>query len=195
MVSDLVLITGGSFQGKSLVSMQVASNLHYSTVICTDLFRNILNVQKAGILSLSTSPYKLDKADWLVQKIMICDLLKEVLPIYFSRGEKIVVEGVHFTEEFLIWTRDQGGIIFCIDNQLPFSERIKKKLITRSKLDGFDENDQFWVEKSSYYKYRHRMGEMHQEILDICSRLSAEILKITCLPDAVKHIESVLVQT
>ena len=124
--SDLIIITGGSFQGKSLLAMKLAAKLNYSAVICTDLIRNILKVENPGESSYGTSSYRLTKEEWEQQKKNTCELLKNVLRIYDSRGEKIILEGVHFTEEFLAWGKRSNALLFCLDNPASLSYRVEK---------------------------------------------------------------------
>ena len=60
--SSIIVIVGGSFQGKSLISLKCASSLNYSGVVTTDMVRNILKITNPHLEEIySTSTYLLPK--------------------------------------------------------------------------------------------------------------------------------------
>lgn len=192
MTNSLIVITGGSFQGKSLLSIRVATKLNYSAVICTDLIRNVLRVQNPAEKCFSTSSYILTKSEWMFQKEQTCLVLTQLLEIYRERGEKIILEGVHFTKAFLELIMKRGGIVFCIDNKLPFITRIEKKTVTRTKLNGFDSKNANWIKESSYVLHEQRIEEIHIETLMMCRELNAHIISFRNLSQAYKKILSII---
>ena len=95
----VIVLVGGSFQGKSLIALNTANKLNYSGVLTTDTVRNILNVIYPEKAFLSTSTYLLSDTELIQQCSEVSKIIFNLLPIYESRGEHMIIEGMHFTEE------------------------------------------------------------------------------------------------
>lgn len=176
----IIIIAGGSFQGKSTISLKLAAYFGMSGVLTTDIIRNILKVLNPDADYFSTSTYLLSEE--LLQKQMnkVCSVIKELIGIYQTRGEHIIIEGMHFSEEFISWASSQDFLNICLDNSLPLSKRIVLKGKTRSKLRFYDSLvDEYYFQKvddsnvtnSSYLKYQNKIDQIHRILLHNC-RLS-----------------------
>lgn len=119
-------------------------------------------------------------------------MLTKLLEVYRERGEKIMLEGVHFTKDFLELIMKRGGIVFCTDNQVPFITRIEKKTLTRTKLKGFDPRNVNWVKESSYLLHKQRIEEIHLETIMMCRELNAHIISYRNLSQAYKNMLSII---
>lgn len=194
-MDKIILIAGGAFQGKSLISLKLASILNYSAVISTDLIRNFIRIKNPSSESMNMQPYLLTEERWINQKVETCNLLQDLIPLYIKRGEKVILEGVHFTEDFLDYIYKLNGHIFLLDNLTPFNERVEKKTITRTLLNAYDVNNPDWVESSSYIRYRSRFEEIHQNILTMGELIPSKTISFLSLEEAIKKILKELEQT
>lgn len=96
---NIIFLAGGSFQGKSLISLHLANKYQFSGVVTTDMIRNILRIHATPEDKrrfFSTSTYRMSPEDLMMQKKLVSDEVKRLLPIYIKRGEKIIFEGMHF---------------------------------------------------------------------------------------------------
>ena len=99
-----IFIAGGSFQGKSLIALHLANKYQFSGVVTTDTIRNILRIHatpKDKRRYFSTSTYRMPPEDLMMQKKLVSNEVKQLLPIYIKRGEKIIFEGMHFSDAFI----------------------------------------------------------------------------------------------
>ena len=136
--AKIVIISGGSFQGKSIIALEIAAKFRFSSVIATDAIRNVLKVLGLNKDYLSTSTYLLPAS--LLQKQMeeVSNVIRAMIDIYSERGEHIVIEGMHFSEDFIGWTKTKDFHKIFINNYLPLRDRVILKNITRSRLGYFD---------------------------------------------------------
>ena len=112
-----VLIAGGSFQGKSLVALEVAHRLRVPLIICTDTVRNVLRVMQPRNEVYSTSTYLMNPSALAAQCEAVSDVILGITRILQDRGERAVFEGMHFSESLLreLASRQNFRMV-CLDN-------------------------------------------------------------------------------
>lgn len=190
----IIIITAGSFHGKSVVSLKTAAKLNLSGVLSTDMIRNILNINFPERNYLSTSTYLLDKKKLSKQKNDVSGIIKKMITIYEDRGENIIIEGMHFNNEFLEWAMKRKYCCICLNNELSLSERVILKKITRSKLrivkdetlQNFSgEINSLNVVNTLYMLHAKRIDEISNEIFISCKKNGYELIEFTSLKDAV----------
>jgi hypothetical protein len=111
-----------------------------------------------------------------------------------------VIEGMHFSDELLEWISSNNYCKVCINNILPIEKRLVLKSITRSSfrfVDSvssnyvFDQIDESNVNKTAYIKYKNRIAEIHESILDKCNRSGFYLVEFSelreCIEEVVKH--------
>ncbi len=124
--SPFVIIGWWAFQWKSLVANEVATQCKIWGIVSTDLIRNILRAQlSSDSILLSTSHLTLENFD--KQRQEVSDLLKRTLPFYSDRWERLVIEWIHFSRDFLIESVQWWAAVFSLNNQLPWNERVSLK--------------------------------------------------------------------
>jgi 2-phosphoglycerate kinase len=136
--TKIIVIASGSFQGKSIIALEVAARFEFSGVITTDTVRNVLKILNPDRDYLSTSTYLLSETLLLKQMEEVSSVVKEMIAIYRKRGEHVVIEGMHFSNDFLRWTESQNFHKVFINNRLPLRERVLYKHTTRSRLRLYD---------------------------------------------------------
>ena len=73
--------------------------------------------------------------DLIMQKEFVSNEVKRLLPIYKKRGEKIIFEGMHFSDAFIKnYLSKKEYLRIFIDNELALSQKVELKRITRSNL-------------------------------------------------------------
>lgn len=166
--AKIVILAGGSFQGKSLISLSLANTLRFSGVITTDTIRNILKILEPEQDHWGISSYMLAEDSLAKQMETVSNMIRKIIGIYQERGEHMIIEGMHFSREFMRWAKLQGFCCLCINNEKDFRERIELKKVTRSRLRGNSNmNDEsFSFENSNYFKYQDRIREIHSKILE-----------------------------
>jgi 2-phosphoglycerate kinase len=170
------VIAGGSFQGKSLIALEMAHRFKFSGVLTTDMVRNILKVMSPDKPYLSTSTYLLSEAEFSQQFFDVSKIIFEIIPIYESRGEHMVIEGMHFTKEIIDYFASRAYCNIFIDNLMPFNERVLRKQITRSNLrmrDPKRKNDSQLLDPEDvkltlYMSYQERIDQIHNELRQLC---------------------------
>jgi len=191
---EIVIITGGSFQGKSLISLSLASRLGYSGVISTDAIRNVLKVLYPEKSYLGTSTYLLPPEDLNRQRNDVSDVIKEIICIYENRGESIIIEGMHFSSDFFSWAKEKNFCRITLDNQLAFEQRIVFKGKIRSRLRVISDESQDTisimvnkenVKTTAYYQHRDRIEEIHQHILVHSEEQDFHIIRFNELNEAI----------
>lgn len=181
----IVTLAAGSFQGKSLIALHVASMLNFSCVLTTDLIRNVLTKQFPRKEYLSTSTYRLSKKDLDNQQHKVSEIIKDIVQIYIDRGEHLIIEGMHFSRDFIEWSVKNNFCSIFLDNKTSFRDRVLYKNITRTKLricdpgnkpDNYDRLDDSSVMNSSYIKHQERIDEIHQELKKACIEFGFKII-------------------
>lgn len=195
--AKVTVLTGGSFQGKSLVALRVASCLSYSAVISTDTVRNLLKVVRPTASYLATSTYLMDPEQLNIQISEVSNSLWKMQEIYDSRGERIIIEGMHLSASFMRQASQAGFNCFCLDNMLPFEQRVILKSITRSRLRmaatgmmdvGSDESPKFDVQATSYVEHRERIEAIHADILRKATANNFVVISYRSIDEAVNTI-------
>ena len=189
----IIVVAGGSFQGKSLIALDLAHHLNFSGVLTTDTIRNIFKTISPDKPHLSTSTYLLSTENLNQQYTDVSKIILDLIPIYQSRGEHIVIEGMHFTPELLHFFSKIEYCNIFLNNKLPFHERIIKKQITRSNLsmqDGVQtENiDEATVESTRYYVHQERIKQIHYDLMQNCVRLGFHIVEFDDLNDGKEQV-------
>lgn len=131
--SNIGFVFGGSFQGKSLLAIRTAAECNYSAIISTDTVRNILCHQHPDDPRFG-SPSSIPIDFFEYQCTQVCGLLKSICDQYSARGERVIVEGIHVTEEFISHILNLGGRAVALNNTLSWERKVKLKSITRTKM-------------------------------------------------------------
>lgn len=198
--NEIVIIAGGSFQGKSTVAISLAKKFNFSGILSTDMVRNILKISYPNEKYFSTSTYLLSKDDLTKQMDAVSKVIQKTIPIYQSRGEYIIFEGMHFSEWFLSWAANQSFVTICLDNKTSFAKRIVLKGNTRSKLkiqnnlfntDSSDINNQN-VNETIYMRYADVITNIHKSILKICSKHGFDIVEFQKIKKATNKCSKIL---
>ena len=121
--------------GKSIIAHHLAEKYDFSGVICTDMIRNQFLCETGNTVLYSTSTPTMNEVDLEKQQENVSSLLLETIEIYKNRGEKIIVEGMHFTDTVLNKLNSFGDCLMLgINNTLPLKTRLYlKKNTTRPK--------------------------------------------------------------
>ncbi len=172
--SNIVIVSGGSFQGKSLIALNVATHFGFSGVITTDAIRNVMKLLNPGQEYLSTSTYLLSKHLLNKQMEEVSRIIRGLIGLYQARGEHIVIEGMHLSESFMKWSIQQGFLGLCTNNLLPLAERVILKRITRSRFRPKSDLDtgrmlgpinESNVSNTSYLQHKRRIDEITSDIV------------------------------
>jgi len=194
--AKIVIITSGSFTGKSLISLKAASKLYFSGVVTTDTIRNLLKVTNSHKEYLSTSTYLLSPQSLMKQQDEVSELIMKIIPIYEKRGEHIIFEGMHFNDKFLEWASGKEYCCICLNNLLPLSRKVILKSKTRSKLRIIDKisSKHSWghvnegnVYNTSYLKYGDRIKEINNSILDSCKKHRFKLIEFKEISNGIKE--------
>ena len=191
MRNRIVVISGGSFQGKSLISLAVAARLKFSGVLSTDAIRNVLHCLYPEKDYLGTSTYKLSEENLEMQYKDVSKVLQDVIGIYESRGEHMIIEGMHYSPDFYRWAHQKDFCCICFDNKKTFTERVFLKGITRtkfsssipsalSKITSMED-----VKRTSYFKYKERMVDIHRKILERSRQENFKIISYQNLEETI----------
>jgi len=201
-VHKVIVIGGGSFQGKSLVAIHIAREFNIPTIISTDMVRNILRAMYPGINYLMTSTYLMPPQDLTKQMEAVSSIILKVLPIYEQRGEDVIIEGMHLSEDFLRkLSRRNNVFMVCLDNQLPLRERLRFKAITRTRVEYrdprtghivYDTIDVSKLDWTPYMRYATRIEEIHREIVGWFKSLGLPIIRFTNVEEAKRKVASLV---
>lgn len=196
--NHIIIIAGGSFHGKSLISLALAARLKFSGVLTTDAVRNILKVLNPDKEFLGTSTYLLSDDSLAKQMQLVSDTLKQVIEIYQIRGERMIIEGMHFSSDFFKWSEEKKLCRICIDNQLSFEKRVDFKRITRTNLRKIPSEElqpsDNELRSMAYFQHEDRMKYIHGFIIEQAKQHDYQIVQFANIDDgietAMRHIES-----
>lgn len=154
----IIVLVGGSHMGKSIIARHLAEKYDFSGIICTDMIRNQLQINTNDTRIFSNHTPSMSDEDLQKQQQIISEELLKLINIYTERGEKIIIEGMHFTKEALfLLEENKNCIIIGIDNQLSLEKRLElKKITTRPNCKS--ESDYIDYEKA-------RMKTIHSNLL------------------------------
>ena len=174
-MNKIIVIGGGSFQGKSLIALHIAHRFKIPLIICTDTIRSTLHILNPKTPYFSTSTYLMTPADLERQMKEVSKVLRKLLALHEKRGEDIIIEGMHLSQEFIIYLSYKFNVlIFCIDNKLPLEKRLEYKSITRHRVEYLDPKTgdikYGYLMKNSLYltpymKHANRIKEIHRQIV------------------------------
>ena len=189
----IVLIAGGSFQGKSIIALNTANYFNFSCVISTDLIRNLLIKLSPDDRLISTSTYRLDKHNLNLLINRVSDILKNIVPIYIKRGEHLIIEGTHLSTDIIKWANDNGFCCIFIDNLNPLTERVILKNITRTQLRKGNNYDYGYINRSnvfesSYIKHDKEISQIHEKLKKSCTDNRFNIIKFYNIDTAKKDV-------
>ena len=184
--AKIIILAGGSFQGKSIIALEIANRFRFSGVITTDAVRNVLKVLEPDKNYLSTSTYLLPESLLLKQMEVVSNIVKEMISIYQDRGEHVIIEGMHFSENFLKWASLQNFYRIVVNNRLSLRKRIVYKNITRSRFSLYDLQSskrvfgnvgESNVDQSLYMRYQTKITQIHHSILTLCVKYGFEVVE------------------
>lgn len=191
-----IFIAGGSFQGKSLIALHLANKYQYSGVVTTDIIRNFLRIHATNEDKkryFSTSTYRMSPEDLMIQKKLVSDEVRRLLPIYIKRGEKIIFEGMHFSDAFIKeYLSKKEYLNIFIDNEIGFSRKVELKRITRDNLSVKKKMDIFNYDSTLYSNYEDRIIEIHTQMKEICMKFGFHIVCFTNLEEGKKKCETLV---
>ncbi|MDR2407138.1 MAG: hypothetical protein LBE13_03370 [Bacteroidales bacterium] len=192
--NKFIFIAAGSFQGKSLVALKLASIYNFSGVLTTDMIRNLYTINCFENKIYSTSTYLMEKKDFEEQRKIVSETLLKMMNIYEARGEKMIFEGLHFSDTFIKTIKDTPYLKIFLNNLLTPAERYKYKKKTRSKFNvEFKSNkNQLEYENTLYYKYEARIIEIHENLKNTCLKNGFIIINYINLDEAINECKKLV---
>lgn len=188
-----IFIAAGSFQGKSLIALKLAAKFNFSGVLTTDMIRNIYTVNNIGNDIYSTSTYLMEKKDLEEQKEVVSETLLKVIDIYKMRGEKMIFEGMHFSNKFIKTIKDTPYFKLFLNNNSTPKDRFIYKAITRNKFSVNQANkNEVQYEDTMYYKYESCMIKIHENLKYICLKNGFIEVEYTTIEEAVSKCEKMV---
>lgn len=198
-VNRVIFIGGGSFQGKSLISLHMAYKMKIPLLICTDTIRNTLHFLEPQSVYLSHSTYLLSEDDLKKQMDVVSNVIQGIVQILNKRGEDAIIEGMHFSKDFI---HDISGkenyMAVAVDNQLSFYKRIEYKKLTRKRVEvvdivsgkvTYDRIRRGNILRTRYLMYEKRITDIHREILTSFRDGGFPIIPFVTIREAVEKIE------
>ena len=201
-MNKIIIIGGGSFQGKSLLALHVAFKLEIPHIICTDTIRSILHVLNPNAPYFFTSTYLMSPENLERQIEEVSKTIQKVLLIYERRGESVIIEGMHLSPEFLTYlSKKPNTLILCIDNRLPLIKRLEYKSLTRHKVEYYDPKTgkvtygpitEDKLHLTRYLPHANRIEEIHREIVESFLERDLPVLRFTDLNLAIKRVYAMI---
>lgn len=199
--SSFIFLIWWAFQGKSLISIKIADKYSFSWVISTDLFRNILRINNPTN-SILCSTSKLNEDIFNEQRKEVSDLLYKTLEFYVDRKEKLVIEWVHFSRDFLKFALYNWAKCICLNNSLPWKDKVNLKKITTpitrvinkdTWLEYFaNHTDNLNINDISYTYKEKEYNLIHNIILSDANTLGIRIISYNNLDEAIALIEKTI---
>jgi hypothetical protein len=178
MNAPLIILVAGSFSGKSLIASYIANKYQFSGVLSTDMIRNFYNISTKNEQIFSTSTYKMPSSNLYKQKELVSKMIIEIIQIYQKRGEKMIIEGMHFSEHFLSFINNQNYLVIGLDNRISIERKIKyKRETTRNNIPNKTDEE------------KKRMNEIHKELIDYCRKYEFNIIEFTNIEEAKKQCD------
>ena len=143
---------------------------------------------------LSTSTYKLSKEELEMQKEEVSRILEHQVEIYRGRGEKMIFEGMHFSDEFIERISSENCLKIFVNNSKSIKDRVALKQKTRLQFSiekelEYSPHDSVDFEKTSYYSNQNRINEIHDSLKKTCLENGFIELNFENLEDAIKRCE------
>lgn len=127
------------------------------------------------------------------QKELVSEEVIKLLPIYQSRGEKIIFEGMLFSDTFINdYLSQKSYLKIFIDNQIDLRHKVEWKQETRSVLSVKNEMDKFDYNSTLYHDHEDRIIEIHTQMKEICSRSNFHIVSFTDIVDGKAQCDSIV---
>lgn len=164
----IIVLAGGSFQGKSLIASRLSYSMQIPTVICTDVLRNIIRAQSPDKAYLHTNTFILSKDHFNRQVKEVSELLIKLLAEFESRGEDVIIEGVHLSDEFFRYAIKNNFACFVLNNMISQEKKIQLKSITRKTLEIASDK----ISQENLKAQKSRMIDIHKEILERTNALN-----------------------
>jgi len=127
--SNFIVIIWWAFQWKSLISLKIASKLNYSWVISTDYIRNFLRVS-APTKEILSSTSQMSEKIFNKQRSQISDFLYKNISFYTDRQEKMILEWIHFSNDLILFLKNNWAKIFWVNNTIAWNKKVILKSIT-----------------------------------------------------------------
>jgi len=198
-LNKVIVVGGGSFQGKSLIALHIAYRFKIPLVICTDSVRSILHILQPEAPYFFTSTYLMSQKNLERQMDEVSKVLRELLNIYEKRGENVIIEGMHLSQEFIEYLSGKSNVlIFCIDNKLPLEKRLEYKSITRHRVEYLDlktgnikygELTRNNLYLTPYVKHANRIEEIHRQIVGYFLQRSLPVIEFDDINQAIEVID------
>lgn len=190
-MEKFIFVAGGSFQGKSLMALRIAAQFKFSGVLTTDMIRNFHNINDSSNEVFSTSTYLMKPEDFNRQKEKVSDSLKKIMEIYRFRGEKMIFEGVHFSDQFIRSIKDTEYLKIFINNKISPKERFEYKKKTRSNFSYLD-NETRTYEHTTYFEHEQRMMQIHEDLKKVCVENNFTVIDYTDINEAFMQCEELV---
>ena len=198
----IIVVGGGSFQGKSLIALNIAYDFKIPNILCTDTIRNVLHTLNPSSPYYSTSTYLMKPEDLEVQMREVSNVIRNLLAIYEKRGENLIIEGMHLSKEFIKYLSNKNNVImFALNNEAPFKERLRYKSLTRKRVEYIDlktnrikygplteDNIPF----TKYMNHATRIDEIHLQILGWYKESGAFIINFENIEQAHQQIKKII---
>lgn len=169
----VIVVVGGSFTGKSIISNHLSNKYQFSGVLSTDMVRNFFRISTRDRKTYQTSTYRMDDSELNIQKNNVSNMIEQMLEIYRSRREKIIIEGMHLTEDFLRNINKQDCLIIGLDNKRDINDRLDLKMkTTREEVSKKTEDE------------KKRINEIHYGIIECCKRNNFKVVEFQDIEDA-----------
>ena len=198
----IIVIGGGSFQGKSLVASNIAYDFKIPNILCTDTIRNILHILYPSSPYYSTSTYLMKPEDLEIQMREVSTLIRDLLKIYEKRGESLIIEGMHLSKDFINYLSKKDNVImFALNNGLSFEERLRYKSLTRKRVEYLDpKTDRIkygpltenTIPLTRYVRYIPRINEIHFQILNWYKKSGTFIIQFESIEQAYQQIKKII---
>jgi 2-phosphoglycerate kinase len=128
----------------------------------------------------------------------VSEIILGLLAIHKRRGESVILEGMHFDDQFIgTLSKWEDVLLICLNNTLPFSEKVLLKSKTRDRVEFVDTQSgeirygsitSEDVDKTPYIEHADRINEIHEEILESFRRHSLRIIDFTEIEHAIESI-------
>jgi len=191
--NKVVVVGGGSFQGKSLLALHIAHAFSIPKLLSTDCIRNTLKVLNPDDPRYSTSTYLMPPRMLASQFVEVSRVLMGLLRICEERGEDVLVEGIHFSPGFLTTVRRWDNVFaLCLDNRADFRQRVVYKGLTRRRFAILDGSSSVHhetvttanVARSRYVLHQSRMVKIHRGIISSFRTRGFRVLRFHTIHEA-----------
>gem|GEM_PF-1826290 len=200
--TTVIVIGGGSFQGKSLIALKIAYDFKIPNILCTDMIRNILHALNPSAPYYSTSTYLMKQEDLEIQMRKVSNVIRNLLVIYEKRGENLIIEGMHLSKDFINYLSKKDNVImFALNNELSFEKRLRYKSLTRKKVEYFDPKTNCIkygpltednIPFTRYVKHVTRINEIHLQISEWYKESGAFVINFENIEQAYQEIKKII---